>query len=115
VRRGELWTHPADQWILASITRGIVIDLAGELGMTLRQQAVTIEQLRAADEVFTCGTGSRLQAVTHIEGRPIADGRVGPVTTRLHQIYMRHIAASCGLGATVTSGGGVSDCTRPRP
>lgn len=97
VRQGELWTHPADQWILASITRGILIDLAADAGLTVHQQAVTVDQLFAADEVFTCGTGSRLQAVTHIEGRPIADGRIGPVTRRLHSAYMRHIAAACDL------------------
>lgn len=112
VRQGELWTHPADQWILASITRAILIDLAGELGLSVRHQAVTVQQLRDADEVFTCGTGSRLQAVTHIEGRPIADGRIGDVTTRLHQAYMRYIAVACGLTASVTAGGAAADSGR---
>lgn len=103
VRQGVIFTHPADQWILPSITRAILLDLASQmaeqLGLEVREQALTIDELRAADEVFTCGTGSRLQAVTHIEGRPVGDGRIGAVTAQLHHAYMRHIAKACAITA----------------
>ncbi len=97
VRRGVIHTHPADPWILPSITRAILLELARGDGLDVREQAMAIDELRACEEVLTCGTGSRLQAVTHIEDRPVGDGKIGPVTARLHHLYMRHIARSCGL------------------
>jgi D-alanine transaminase len=105
VRKGELWTHPADQWVLASITRAIVLELAGGAGLTVHERAVTVDELLAADEVFICGTASRIKAVTHIEGRPIGDGAVGPVTLRLGGALTQHIARACGPAALVTRDG----------
>jgi D-alanine transaminase len=95
VRAGELWTHPADRWILNGVTRRLVLDLAGTLGLTVREETFNTDQLLAAAEVLMTGTTLHVTAVTHVGGRPIADGRPGPITHRLHEAINQHIHDRC--------------------
>jgi D-alanine transaminase len=95
VRDAELWTHPADRWILNGVTRQLVLGLAGELGITVREQACHRDQLQGADEVLLTGTTIHVTAVTQVDGRPIADGSPGPVTARLHEALTAYIADKC--------------------
>lgn len=88
VRGGELWTHPADQWILGGITREILLEQAPSAGLTPVQRPFSVKELLAADEVLITGTGSRVQAVTHVDGRPIGTGETGPATWKLYAALM---------------------------
>lgn len=95
VRDGELWTHPADRWILNGVTRQLVLQLARQIGITVCEQNFGTEQLRTADEVLLTGTTLHVATVSHIDGEPIGDGTTGPVTQRLHDTLMQHIASVC--------------------
>ncbi len=95
VRRGELYTHPADGRILPGITRGVLIDLARAEGIGVHEQAVTLDELRTAEEAFICSTTTNVTAVTHVDGQPIGDGQPGPVTHRLHRAITNHILQMC--------------------
>ena len=99
VRGGDLRTHPADRQILAGVTRGIMLGLAGELGITCYEQAFTTDDLFAADEALICGTTANVTAVARIDGRTIGDGQVGPITTRLHAAMMDFVARQCDLAS----------------
>jgi D-alanine transaminase len=95
VRKGEVWTHPADHWVLPGVTRAVVIELANELGLTVHPWPVNTEQLLAADEVFLTGTTTHISAVTHIDSAAIAGGGVGPVTMQLHEALMARVKREC--------------------
>jgi len=95
VRDGELWTHPANRWILNGVTRRLVLDLAGAIGVAVREETFTPDQLMSAREVLMTGTTLHVTAVTHIDGQPIADGKPGPVTRRLHEAIVQHIHGRC--------------------
>ncbi len=95
VRDGELWTHPADRWILNGVTRQIVLGLARDLGITVREQVYDTDQLLTGDEVLLTGTTIHVTAVTHVDGQPIRNGQPGPVTLRLHEALARYIAGEC--------------------
>ena len=58
VSDGMVVTPPPVEGSLQGITRQIVIDLAGSLGIPLVERAVTVEQLYAADECFLTGTAA---------------------------------------------------------
>ena len=75
VRNGELWTHPADQFILGSITRAVLLDLARSIGVPVREQTFTVNDLLSADEAFVCGTTSHVTPLASIDGKTI--GRIG--------------------------------------
>ncbi|MEP9371848.1 D-amino acid aminotransferase [Mesorhizobium sp. KR1-2] len=89
VKDGRL-TTPATG-VLPGITRRTVFDLCAELGIEAAATTVSVEALRGADEVFITSTAGGIMPVTRIDGAPIADGKVGPMTRRLKDLYwQRH-------------------------
>ncbi len=88
VRRGKLITPGISDDILEGITRAAVMELAlGELGLETVSRTVDRSELYIADEVFLCGTGAQISPVTSIDHRQVGDGRVGPITERLTELY----------------------------
>jgi D-alanine transaminase len=90
--KGTLTTHPADKDILAGITRRVVLVLAKELGLRVREEAFTLDQLNTAEEVFLTSTTSEVLPITRVDGRAVGDGRRGPVTLRLFEAFQRRTA-----------------------
>jgi D-alanine transaminase len=101
VRDGVVWTHPEGKHILSGVTRALVFEAAERAGVTIRQEAVTIEQFRAADEAFISSTTMDIMPVTRLDHKPVADGKVGPITSRLVQSISEIISHE--LGAAFTS------------
>ena len=102
VRGGELWTHPADQWILGGVTRAIALELARTKGVPVFQRTFAVNDLLSADEVIICGTTTHIAGIVRVDGQPIGrhpGGGVGPVTRRLHGAIVRHVRNVCGLTA----------------
>ncbi|MGQ9683952.1 MAG: branched-chain amino acid transaminase [Anaerolineae bacterium] len=88
VRDGMLVTPSADCNILEGITRATLIEIAREeLGLQTQVRTVDRSELYVADEVFLCGTGVQIAAVTSVDHRPVGDGCLGPVTQRLRGLY----------------------------
>jgi len=83
VERGALVTHPLTENILPGITRAVVLDCAGELKIDSAERFYRTEELLGAAEVFLTGTITEVLPIVKIDGRRIADGRVGPLTKRL--------------------------------
>ncbi len=72
------------------ITRDTVLRLAPAEGLPVEVRDVSQVELYTADEVFCTGTMGEIAGVVAIDGRPIGDGTVGPVTARLARVYQRH-------------------------
>jgi branched-chain amino acid aminotransferase len=87
VREGQLLTPPLSAGALYGITRRVVMDIAAESGMTVREPNLTRYDLFNAEECFLTGTGAEIVPVVSIDGRVIGDGQPGPVTTRLVTQY----------------------------
>jgi branched-chain amino acid aminotransferase len=83
VKAGVLKTPPADAGILEGITRAAVIRLAKEAGLTVSECTLVRHDLYVADECFLTGTAAEVVPVTSLDGRPIGDGKPGPVTRDL--------------------------------
>jgi D-alanine transaminase len=95
VRAGELWTHPANRHILNGVTRQLVLRCAREIGVTVREQTYTTDQLLTADEVLLTGTTIHVTTITKVDQQTIGDGKPGPVTQRLHDALTDLIANEC--------------------
>jgi branched-chain amino acid aminotransferase len=93
VSGGRLGT-PAAVACPEGITRGAVLDLAAGAGLGCDVTDFSLSQFYAADEVFVTGTMGGLAPVISIDGRPIADGEPGPVTTRLMDLFAGLVARS---------------------
>jgi D-alanine transaminase len=79
VRGGHIATPPKGPRLLPGITRDVVIEIARELGLECREEAVPVEALDAADEVWITSASMEVSPVVRIEGRAVGEGRPGPV------------------------------------
>jgi branched-chain amino acid aminotransferase len=87
VRNGRLLTPSPQDGALEGITRGTILELAAEAGITAAEARMTRYDVYTADECFLTGTGAELMPVTELDGRPIADGKPGPLTQRLTRAF----------------------------
>ena len=69
------------------ITRAAVLELCRAHGIPHEETDLTTTQAYAADEFFCTGTMGELAAVVQVDGRVIGDGRPGPLTTRLADLF----------------------------
>jgi D-alanine transaminase len=53
----------------------------------VREQAFTVQELAEADEAFITGTTSEITPIVAVDGRPVGDGKPGPVTRRLQEAF----------------------------
>ena len=87
-RDGKLITPPATDNILEGITRKTVIELAREeLDMPVVERSIDRSEVYVCDEFFMTGTAAQVTAVTRVDHRPIGSGEMGPITTRLRQLF----------------------------
>lgn len=87
VASGVLVTPPVEEGILPGITRDTVITLARADGIDVVERPVLPAELWTADELLLTGTAMGVNGVTTLDGRPVADGSVGPVTHALTKAY----------------------------
>ena len=96
---GTLATSPASNYILHGITRGFVLERARALGIPVDERAIPVEELREAQEVFFAGTTTEIRPTVQVDGRPVGTGRVGPVTRRLFDDFVRMTSSEGGASA----------------
>lgn len=87
VKNNEVLTPHASAGILIGITRNVVMELAKEAGMTVREEQLTQNDLYNADECFLTGTAAEIIPVVNLDGRKIASGKPGKVTLSLLKKY----------------------------
>ncbi len=87
VVKGELVTPPMHNSILAGITRASVLQLARELGYTVREMVLPRELLYVCDEAFFTGTAVEVTPITSCDHVPVGNGEVGPVTKAIQQAF----------------------------
>jgi branched-chain amino acid aminotransferase len=86
VRRGKVIT-PATAPVLEGITRHTIHTIAKDLGYGVLEDPISRDQLYAADEVFVCGTAAEVIGLSEIDFRKIGDGKTGPVTRAIQNVY----------------------------
>jgi branched-subunit amino acid aminotransferase/4-amino-4-deoxychorismate lyase len=82
VERGTI-VSPTERNILPGISRGMVIELAGKLGIPFAERDIQVYNVMNADEAFLTSTPYSLMPVTRINGASIADSKPGPIVKRL--------------------------------
>lgn len=86
VRKGAVWTSTGD-YCMNGITRQKVIDLCRENEIPVYERNFSLVDTYGAEEAFLTGTFGAQTPVIDIDGRPIGDGKMGPVTNRLRGLY----------------------------
>ncbi len=85
---GKLITPPIEDNVLPGITRDSVIQLArNELGLEVVTRQIARSEIYVADECFLTGTAAHVTPVVELDSRKIGDGKVGPVSTKIRELY----------------------------
>jgi len=87
VQGGRVRTPAVECGILDGITRGLVLQLASELGIPSEETRLTVDDLPRADECFLTNTTQEILPVTRVNGAMIGSGRPGEITRRLHTSF----------------------------
>ena len=87
-------TRPLSHAILPGITRQSVMRLAREHALVVEERPFTLEEAYGATEAFLTSASSFVMPVVAIDGRPIGDGRPGPLTRKLRALYFEMAAAA---------------------
>jgi len=92
VKDGGVKTPKPNGTFLVGITRTRTIGLLREAGVAVEEATIGFDELKAADEVFACGTFAKIVPIVRIEDRELPPG---PVTARARALYFAW-AESCG-------------------
>jgi branched-chain amino acid aminotransferase len=91
VKRGELRTPTIDAGMLEGVTRAVVMDLAAAAGFVCREMTLLRHDIYAADEFFLTGTAAEIIPVVKCDGRPIGNGKPGPVFRQLRERFLSYV------------------------
>ncbi len=93
--RGRLITHPVGPKVLPGITRAVLLECAGELGIEVRERPMTETEAMAADEVFITSTTREISWATSWNGQSVGVKKCGPITLALHRALREKVRQGC--------------------
>jgi D-alanine transaminase len=93
---GTLKTHPTNHFILNGITRQVMLQLCKENGIPFVEEAFSVDEMLAADEVFYTSTSVEVTPIVKIDETVIGDGQIGPITRQLQTYFREEIERQCG-------------------
>ncbi|MDH3208340.1 MAG: D-amino acid aminotransferase [Gemmatimonadota bacterium] len=99
---GTVVTHPESNLVLSGITRGVVLEVACDLGIPVQERAIQVEELRDAEELFFTGTTAEVRPCVEVDGRQVGKGGAGPVTRRLSDGFLARVAQTREAAAAAT-------------
>ncbi len=95
VRDGAIRTPPISAGALDGITRGVIFEIAEELGIPIKEADISRHDIYTADECFLTGTAAEALPAVKLDQRPIGTGKPGPVTARVIERF-REITRTTG-------------------
>jgi branched-chain amino acid aminotransferase len=98
VKDDDVLTPASEVGIVAGITRSLVLEVAGEIGIRIREEKFVPTEVQDADEAFITSTTRGILPVTRVDGRQVGDGTVGQVTQRLMNAFRQRVDALAGEG-----------------
>jgi branched-subunit amino acid aminotransferase/4-amino-4-deoxychorismate lyase len=95
VRQGQLITPPGAE-VLSGITRDVILQVMQESAHPVTESPLPVD-ISLYDEFFISSTSMHVMPVTQIDGQPVGDGRVGPITTMVMARFDTHYRQMMGL------------------
>ena len=90
---GHVVTRALSHDVLPGVTRQVVMAAAAEAQLPVVERKFTVAEALAAREAFITSSTSTAIGVVELDGKPIGNGKPGPLTQRIHALY----AAKAGL------------------
>ena len=96
VKDGVLLTHNLCPYILPSVTREVVLEIAREQGIPVKESPFSQTELFQLDELFVSGTTTDVTPIVEVDGKKIGSGKPGPVTRQLYSALQGRLYAAAG-------------------
>jgi branched-chain amino acid aminotransferase len=96
VKDSELFTPPIATPVLPGVARKTVCRLAKENSIKLTEKDLSIDDVLGADEIFLTNVIMQVMPITKVEKHTVGDGRIGPVTKKLHKSFEELVKKECG-------------------
>jgi branched-chain amino acid aminotransferase len=93
IRNDKIYTPYSANSVLEGITRDTAITIARDMGYEFAERLISRTELYMSDELFLTGTAAEIIAVTNIDGHQIGNGREGPVTKSIREMYTKIVSA----------------------
>ncbi|MCR6661075.1 MAG: D-amino-acid transaminase [Asticcacaulis sp.] len=94
---GMIKTRSLTANILAGVTRLNLLPLVADSGIELREESFTLDEAKAASEVFITAATSLVMPIVAINDHMIGDGKPGPIACALREVYIERARASAGV------------------
>ncbi len=87
VNNGVVLTPPKSNLLLPGITRDLVVELCHANAIPCKDEAISEQQLRSADEIWITSSTREIVPVVRLDGAPVGNGQPGSLWHRLHHLY----------------------------
>jgi branched-chain amino acid aminotransferase len=94
VKKCIIHTPPLSAGILEGITRDTLCTIAQDHGMKLQERDIARGELYTCDEAFFTGTAAGISPILSIDRREIGEGRPGPVTQQVQELYSEVVSGN---------------------
>jgi D-alanine transaminase len=91
---GRLRTRDTNANILRGVTRSSLIEVIRRDGLEVDERPFTPAEAIAAKEAFITGAGTLVLPVIAVDGKPVGEGKPGPVAARLRRLYIEQARAT---------------------
>lgn len=89
-RDDRLLTRELSHALLGGITRAAIIEIARDLDIPIEEVGFSVDTVLDAKEAFSTSASTFLTPVIQVDGKPVGDGTVGPLTKKLRSRYIEH-------------------------
>ena len=87
VKDNVVYTAPVSHYILAGITRGVVIELANDLNIRVEEEFIKEKDLKTFNEFFITSTTKEVTPVVQIDDWVVGSGKPGKISTQLQETF----------------------------
>lgn len=98
VKHGLLRTPHLAAGILEGVTRSLVIELARAANIAVQEMSLTRHDVYSAEECFLTGTAAEVAPIVECDGRPIGNGKPGPITRQLRERFQQLVREQTNHG-----------------
>ncbi len=90
VKNGTLLAPPKNHLMLPGITYDVVLELAAAHNIRNEVRTVSEYEVRTAEELLLTSSTKEIMPITRLDGKPVGDGKPGPMFARLYQLYQNY-------------------------
>lgn len=87
VKNGVILAPLKDYRVLPGITYDVVLELAQANAMPCEIRDIGEAEVRGADELWLTSSSREIQAIVELDGRPVGNGKPGPVYRRMYALF----------------------------